>query len=228
MIKLLPIALLITLALGFVTFKVFTNNQVKVTSTTPVQSESLTSQIPLEEVSPTAEPAPSETDTITSLQEKIKSLEDIINDLKQRIVVLESKQTTSVSSTSQSTQSTSSTSKAPAYIPLAASGSSSVGDWANISGTTVTINPADYPGYTSMQFEGNIQIFQQGKAFARVGATDGTSVLSSEISTTSTSYTYVISSNFTLPSKKDYQLQLKSLVTGYAAQIQNARIKVNF
>ena len=89
---------------------------------------------------------------------------------------------------------------------------------------------ADYSGYTSMQFEANIQIFQIGTAYARVSnKTDGTSILSSEISTTSTSYTSVSSAKFNLPGgKKDYQLQLKSQITGYAASVQNARIKVNF
>jgi len=161
------------------------------------------------------------TGSTTSLDTKVKALETSINDLSTRIAKLEA---------SPAPSSITSTSKSPAYISLAASGSSSVGDWVTVSGTVVTIDTADYPGYTSMQFESNIQVFQIGTAYARISnKTDGTSVLSSEISTTSTSYTNLTSSKFSLPGgKKDYQLQLKSQITGYAASVQNARIKVNF
>lgn len=160
------------------------------------------------------------TTNTTSLDTKVKTLETSINDLTIRIAKLEGSPAPAASSTS----------KSPAYISLAASGSSPVGDWTTISGTIVTIDTADYPGYTSMQFESNIQVFQTGTAYARISnKTDGTSVLSSEISTTSTSYTNLTSSTFSLPGgKKDYQLQLKSQITGYAASVQNARIKVNF
>ena len=166
---------------------------------------------------PTASTSPT-----TSLDNRIKALEASINDLSTRIAKLETGSSTTTSTTTST--------KSPAYISLAASGSSSVGDWATVSGTVVTIDTGDYPGYTSMQFEANIQIFQTGIAYARISnKTDGTSILSSEISTTATSYTNVTSSKFSLPGgKKDYQLQLKSLVTGYAASVQNARIKVNF
>ena len=161
------------------------------------------------------------TTTTSSLDTKIKALETSVNSLSTRIAKLEG---------SPAPSSTTSTSKSPAYISLAASGSSSVGDWTTISGTVVTIDTADYPGYTSMQFESNIQVFQTGTAYARISnKTDGTSILGSEISTTSTSYTNLISSKFSLPGgKKDYQLQLKSQITGYAASVQNARIKVSF
>lgn len=160
------------------------------------------------------------TTTTNSLDNRIKTLETSINDLTTRIAKLEA---------SPAPNSTS-TSKSPAYITLASSGSSSLGDWVTIPGTVITIDTADYPGYTSMQFEANIQVFQTGTAYARISnKTEGTSVLSSEISTTSTSYTNISSSKFSLPGgKKDYQLQIKSQITGYAASVQNARIKVNF
>ena len=166
------------------------------------------------------QPKSSSAPATTSLDNKIATLETSINDLSTRIAKLETGTTITATSTT----------KSPVYISLAGSGSSSVGDWATISGTVVTIDTGDYPGYTSMQFESNIQIFQQGTAYARISnKTDGTSILSSEISTTATSYTNMISSKFSLPGgKKDYQLQLKSLITGYAASVQNARIKVNF
>lgn len=230
--KFLPvgIALLAALILAALTFRFFTGgNQKEDTATqTPAVSpltptaESLTQPVP--------EATPDLTSQVTTLSDKVSKIDSSVNDLKSRVVVLEGKQTPSSAPTTPTTTTSTSTTKAPVYIPLAASGSSSVGAWTDISGTVVTIDTADYPDYTSMQFEANIQIFQQGQAFARMGnKTDGTSVLSSEISTTSTSYTYVTSGKFTLPTgKKDYQLQLKSLVTGYAASVQNSRVKVNF
>lgn len=229
--KYIVIALVAALILGFITFKILSSrNQLNLNKTNDFQTVDLTT---------TSTPAASLVDkvsediTLQSLQSKIISLEATINDLKARIVVLEAKQVSSAQSTllsSQlSTSTTTSTQKSPTYIPIAATGSTQNSDWTDISGTTVSIDPADYPGYTSMQFEANIQIFQTGTAYARVGSSDGTSVLASEISTSSTSYTYISSGKFNLPSgKKNYLLQLKSQITGYASSIQNARIKVNF
>ena len=121
--------------------------------------------------------------------------------------------------------------KSPVYIPLGWSGSSQATDWTSITTQTIVIDPADYAGYTSMQFEANIQIYQgNGIAYARIyDKEDGLAAISSQVSTTSQDYNWVTSSTFQLPSsaKKTYLLQLKSS-SSYAANIQNARIKVNF
>ncbi len=226
------IALLTALILAALTFRFFTASSQQLgstgstTSATPPATSSLTAPPEV----PTATPTSDLSTQVSTLSDKVNKIDSTVNDLKGRVVVLESKQTSSAqpNAATSVTSSTSTTTKSPVYIPLAASGSSSVGDWTNISGTTVTIDPADYPGYTSMQFQANIQIFQQGTAYARVGSSDGTAILGSEISTNSTSYTSISSGKFTLSEKKSYLLQLKSLVTGYAASIQNAQIKVNF
>ncbi|QQG43126.1 MAG: hypothetical protein HYW45_02895 [Candidatus Daviesbacteria bacterium] len=231
--KFLPvgIALLAALILAALTFRFFLAPNQEENSALPPESSQTPAVEELTQPVPTSTPISEISNQVATLSDKVNKIDSTVNDLKSRVVVLESKQNTTPAQTSTTTTNTpTSTSKAPVYIPLAASGSSSAGDWANISGTVATIDTADYPGYTSMQFEANIQIFQQGTAFARMGnKTDGTAVLSSEIYTTSTSYTYITSSKFTLPAgKKDYQLQLKSLVANYAASIQNARVKVNF
>lgn len=159
-----------------------------------------------------------------SLTDRIKTLETTISDLQKRISNLEKGSSTTQSSTNQS-----STKKAPSYIPLG-SGSTSKTDWTNIDTLSITLDPADYPGYTSMQLETSIKIFQNGEAYARLGDKDnGTSILASEISTTSQSYTWITSSGFQLPSgKKTYIIQMKSLISGYEAFVENARIKVNY
>ncbi len=230
--KFLPIgvALCAALILAALTFRFFTAGSLQTNKVAPVTVD----QIPITESLPQEVPAVTPVDLsaqVSTLSDKVNKIDSTVNDLKSRVVVLESKPTSSAqtsSATSVTSSTTTTATKSPVYIPLAASGTSSAGDWANISGTTVTIDPADYPGYTSMQFQANIQIFQQGTAFARVGSSDGTAILGSEISTNSTSYTAVSSGNFTLPGKKSYLLQLKSLVTGYAASVQNAQIKVSF
>lgn len=155
-----------------------------------------------------------------SYEERIKTLEATVNDLQGQITQLKQ-------SSSQTTQTTS-TNKAPLYIPLGWSGTTTSTNWTVISSQSMTIDPGDYPGYTSMQFEVSLRAYQgNGKAFARLSNDDGTSIIASEVSITSGDYTWVSSSSSTLPGKKTYKLELKSL-TGYEAGAQNARIKVNF
>lgn len=240
MLKILPIIALVLVTGGFIIWKIFWGNQAtpltlpgnfsvnipfsKEASSSASSSDTIESRVKELEFQVTDLLGKAKDQGISgssSSDPQIKSLQKSIDDLKTRVTKLEG---------GSSSTTTTSTSKSPAYISLAASGSNSDGDWTTISGTVVTIDTGDYSGYTSMQFEANIQIFQQGTAYARISnKTDGTSILNSEISTSSTSYTNITSSKFTLPSgKKDYQLQLKSLTTGYAASVQNARIKVNF
>ncbi len=156
-------------------------------------------------------PAPSDIDT------RLSKLETEVADLENRL-------------NSPSSSVAPSTKQSPLYIPLGWTGNSTGLDCNNITSQTITINGADYPGYTSMQFEANIAVYQgNGQAFARImNNDDGTVIQQSQISTASQDYTWVSSNNFTVSnSSKTYVLQLKSL-TGYSAQIQNARIKINF
>ena len=152
---------------------------------------------------------------------KITKLENTIAELLGRIKELESKPTPTP---------TSSINKSPVYIPLGPGDSISSVNWSTASVPIITIDPADYPGYTSMQLEVTFQIYQgNGTAYARLYAyNDGTSILSSEVSTTSASYTTVTSGTFQLSGgKKSYKLQQKS-TTGFSTNVQFARIKVNF
>jgi hypothetical protein len=164
---------------------------------------------------------PQTTVTTTSQDTKITKLENTITDLIARIKQLESQPlpTPAPSST-----------RSPIYIPLGPGTSVSSVDWSTASVPIITLNPADYPGYTNMQLEVTFQIFQaNGTAYARLAVpADGTAVLSSQVSTTSSDYTTVTSSGFQLGSgQKTYKLQLKS-TTGFSTNVQFARIKVNF
>ncbi len=169
--------------------------------------------------SPLAKPSASSSldQRLSSVELTAQSLQGQINQLK-----ISGNTTTSAPATSPS--------KAPAYIPLGWIGAISALDWVTVTTQEFTIDPADYPGYQSMQFEVNLRIYQgNGKAYARLlNNTDGTAMQNSEVSTTSQDYNWVSSATFVLPSgKKAYRMQLKSS-TSYEAGVQNARIKVNF
>lgn len=150
-----------------------------------------------------------------------KAMETAIRDLQARVATLE--QTGSENNQAPPARS-------PAYIPLGSTGSSQALDWTSLATFEAEINSDDYTGYSSMYLEVNMRSFQgNGKAFARLSnKTDGTAVGNSEVSTTSSDYTTLTSSGFKLlGGKKTYRLQLKTL-TGYAADVQFARIKVTF
>lgn len=160
------------------------------------------------------------TQTETS-QGELKAVEIAIRDLQAKVATLE----TTGSQNNQAPQD-----KSPAYIPLGSTGSSQAMDWTSLATFEAEINSDDYTGSSNMYLEVNMRAFQgNGKAFARLSnKTDGTAVGNSEISTTSSDYTTVTSSGFKLSGgKKTYRLQLKTL-TGYASDVQFARIKVTF
>ncbi|MDO8618895.1 MAG: hypothetical protein Q7R49_03015 [Candidatus Daviesbacteria bacterium] len=121
--------------------------------------------------------------------------------------------------------------KSPIYIPLGWNGAGSTQDWSSVTSQSISIDPADYSGYTSMQFSANISVYQgNGTAYARLyDSDDGLAIIPSQVSGTTDTPVWADSTTFKLPStaKKTYILQVKT-TTGYASQVQNARIKVNF
>lgn len=234
MIKFLPIVIIILAILGGFLYWRFSTKDALIESTSQIQ---ITGDGLLEDRVATLEravidliksgreisssSASLETDTITQLQNTVTSLQSQIDTLKQSGTALTSQTSTS--------QTTTTATQAPLFIPLGWIGSSKTTDWAAVTGQEISIDPADYPGYKNIYFEVSLRIFQNGKAYARLqNKDDGTAILSSEVSTTSTDYTWLTSSSFQLPgAKKTYRLQLKSL-TGYSADVQNARIKIVF
>lgn len=229
MIKLLSIAIVVALVLGAgVYFKLM--RQTPTSSSTDQERISslenkvevlanqiggITQDVTLPESSPTQ--------GSLGLESRLKALETKVLDLQGQLTQLKGSSTTSTSTSNSS-------SYRPSYISLGWAGTSIAQDWTSITVQEIIINPTDYSGYKSMQFEANIKIHQgNGKAYARLfNSTDGVFPPNSEISTTSQDYTWVSSATFTLPAgQKTYKLQLKSL-SGYEASVQNARIKVNY
>lgn len=156
------------------------------------------------------------------LETRVKNLETSVNSLKADVASLKSL-------TSPTTQ-TSSTKKSPSYIPLGSGGNSTDKNYYNMGGYQVSIDPADYAGYTSMQLETTLNLNESvGTINARLyNSTDNSAVANSNVSTTATSATLVSSAGFTLVSgRKTYVLQVQS-TQGYQANVQSARIRVNF
>lgn len=156
------------------------------------------------------------------INSRVQSLENTVANLQVQINQLKGGETSPT---------TISGSRSPVYIPLGWNGSASTQDWSSVTSQSISIDPADYSGYTSMQFEANISVYQgNGTAYARLfNSTDALAIIPSEVSGKTDTPTWVSSATFQLPSttKKTYVLQVKT-TTGYASQVQNARIKVNF
>lgn len=118
----------------------------------------------------------------------------------------------------------------PSYIPLNWQASSTTLNWTSISSQQFVIDSVDYPNATSAQFQVQMRVFEgNGTASAVLyDVEDNTLIGSSQVSTTSQDYTWLYSSTFPLPSgKHTYELELKSL-TGYSADVENARLRINF
>lgn len=153
------------------------------------------------------------------LDARVGALEATITDLKARILSLEK--------ATPNTQ-TVGAKLATVYIPLGTGGTSGDKNWIENSNYGATIDPAEYPGYSSMQLEVNFRMTQKsGTAYARLyNMTDSSA--KEQVSTTSDSFSWQTSYSFTLPAgKKIYTLQTKSS-EGAEIQLQSARIKVNF
>lgn len=243
MVKFLPLVLIVVLMMGVLAYVRFYRLSSDVSKINPITALTDTFQTSIpkaDEPSSTASFVLKETPTVqragdsgkvndqvkatpkdpsfTALESKVKNIERVIADLQIEVDNL------------KETQASTSATKSPLYIPLGSGGAATSLDWTTNDIYQVSLDPADYPGYKSMQLEASIRIFQgNGRGYTRlISATDNLTLTSSEISTTSQDYTWITSQGFTLPSgKKNYKLQFKTL-TGYEVSIQNARIKVNF
>ncbi|MBI2329904.1 hypothetical protein HYU94_00745 [Candidatus Daviesbacteria bacterium] len=224
MVRLLPfilIPILIVAGLGFWRYLATKQNL-----TTPEVSQDTQDQSPVEvpktlpavTVSPAPITTPIPTGAPSVLDPGVAALESAVADLKTRVESLEKGTTVSPGTTKSST----------AYIPLGTGGGGADKGWVSINSYGATIDPAEYPGYSTMQLEVNLRLTQKvGTAYARLyNSTDQTA--KEQVSTTSDSFSWQSSTGFTLPSgKKSYTLQMKS-TDGTDVQLQSARIKVNF
>lgn len=157
--------------------------------------------------------------TDSSLDSRVNALEASITDLKVQIANLPAASSAPAASSSKST----------IYIPLGAGGTVASVDWTPLNAFLINLDPAQYPGYTSMQLEVNMRLNQPGGTlYARLYNNSSSSATSSELTSTSTSSSIYTSSTFTLPAgSKTYLLQAKTS-DGTQAFLDTARIRVSF
>ncbi len=200
-------------------------SSVPVTKAPPVSSSSATLPEGLDDEKVT--PNINVSDPNLSDSSKISLLESKLAVLQRRVETLEKGSGTS---TIQASSTPTQTSKSTQYIPLGSGGNFTDRVYANFGGYIANIDPSSYPGYTGMQLEVSLRLNQPGeKVKARIfNSTDGSAISNSEVSTTSTSYVLLTSSNFTLPTgNKTYQMQVQS-TDGVETFVQTARIKINY
>lgn len=161
-----------------------------------------------------------QTGNLSSVESRLTGLESAMTDLKTRVAILE--KAAPASSVSNS--------KYPLYIPLGASGGPWTNtDWNSLNEYQISIDPDNYTGYTGMILEVNFRLVDPtGTGSIRLYNTTDSKVISSEISTSATSFSVYSTSSFKLSSgTKTYKLQVKS-AQGKEIYIQTARIKVSF
>lgn len=160
------------------------------------------------------------TQSDAAVDTRLKDVEAQVTEVKARVSSLERLSPAPAVSSAQ---------KVPLYIPLGSGGQTTDSNWANLNSVQISLDPASYPGYTSMQLEVNMRLNQPGgQVSARLYNSSSSSATSSEISSTSTTSSVGTSGTFTLPGgSKNYILQAKSK-DGSLVFIDNARIKVNF
>lgn len=120
--------------------------------------------------------------------------------------------------------------KPPLYIPLNSGGSTTDANWFSFDAYQISLDPAEYPGYFTVQLEVVGRLIQDiGTGYVRLyNRTDGIEITSSGASTASDKSVLISSGGFKLASgRKTYQLQAKS-DKGIEFYIQNARLKINF
>lgn len=165
-------------------------------------------------------PGGTETKTSGSLDSRIGNVEASVTELKARVSALEKASPAPAAASA----------KYPLYIPLSSGGGPWTDqDWNSLAEYQVSINPDNYSGYANMQLEANLRLTEAaGTGYVRLYNVTDSSGVSSDISTTSTSFGVQASDTFRLPSgQKTYTIQVKSS-QGKQLFVQSARIKVNF
>lgn len=114
------------------------------------------------------------------------------------------------------------------FIPIG-SGSTFNNNYTDLPGVEVSIDSSKYTGIESVVFEASLWVQDgNGKMYAQLyNKTDGRPVWNSEISTSSASGVLTTSLKIALESgMRTYKVQAKTNLTGYAAHVDNARVKI--
>lgn len=239
MLRILPIIfLLIVVSGGLIYWRYFAQKPVSspLTSAQPVQKDEVEDLVEVPKTLPNA-----------TVEDRVKVLEEAIVELIKR-VNSSANQTTDSSintrldaleasitdlkvqvSTLGQTAPTPSSSKGVAYIPLGSGGSWNYNSWTTLTDYQITLDPANFPGYTGVVLEVIFRVIDPtSTAYVRLYNSSDLTIVSSEVSTASSSFVSLSSSSFKLASgSKTYVLQAKNS-TDKTFIIQLARLKVNY
>ncbi len=234
----LPIVFIIVLVLGGLGYWRYTSSKTNLTTPT---TEEQAQQEPIEVPATLPE---------ATIEDRVKVLEDLIAKLVTQVNALKSQssaaQTAPLASTQASitelkarvailekaTPAPSTSTSVTAYIPLGSSGVYTNTDWVSLPEYEISLDPANFPGYSGMVLESTFRMDDpSGTASVRLyNVTDGSATSTQLDSTTSTATTFTLrsSASFKLATgAKTYRLQVKSSA-GKNLFLQSARIRVTF
>ena len=166
----------------------------------------------------------------------ITGLSDKLNTLESKVDLLESSNSALISKIN-SLQSGSKTTpqpagkKSPVLIPINAGGEVNSTTWTNLTSGSITIDPADYPGYKNAYLIINLSVnVGQGTAFARLVNTANTlAIIPSTVSTSSYLPVTLTSSPFELPKgSNNYTIELYTQVPNYPAQAADSFLQITY
>ncbi len=163
-------------------------------------------------------PSSNQSQTNTSTDSTVNTLNTAVTDLTARVTALE-----------KSSPTTSSVSQSVMYIPLGSGGYWQNTDWFAAPEYQISLDPANYPGYTSMILEVTFRVIDSTDvgSVRLYNATDN-SATSLQVDSSSSSFVLLSTPSFKLATgAKTYKLQVKSNL-GRGLFIQTARIKVSF
>jgi len=172
----------------------------------------------------------------TSSKQDLSTLTGKINALENKVTELESSNSgllnklNSLESAGKGNP-VQSANKSSVLLPINPGGSVNSTSWQNLTSGTVTVDPADYPGYKSAYLKINLSVFQgQGTAYARLVNTANTlAIIPSQVSTGSFSAVALTSAGFKLPAGANtYTIQLYTQVPGYPAQAADSFLQITY
>jgi hypothetical protein len=167
---------------------------------------------------------------ITDLNQKLNNLENKVTSLESSNSALVTK-INSLQLTKNTPTTLSTGKKSPVLIPINPGGNVDSTDWTNLTSGSITINPADYPGYKSAFLIINLSVnVGQGTAYARlVNSQNGLAIIPSTVSTNSYLPVSLTSPAFQLPpGSNSYTIQLYTQVPGYPAQAGNSFLQITY
>lgn len=165
------------------------------------------------------------------LSDKLSLLENKVNQLEGSNSALLSKISGLEAGKSGTAPQTVTSSKTPVLIPINPGGSVNSTSWTNLTSGSITIDPANYPGYKNAYLIINLSVYQgQGTAYAQLVNTANTlAIIPSQVSTSSFSPVSLTSLGFRLPAGSNtYTIQLYTRVSGYPAQAEDSFLQITY